>query len=115
MAAQHKVSFDSIAWHNPAPGVRQKLVRDGDTLLRLVEFTREFIEQDWCTNGHVGYVLDGEADVDFDGTTVHFAPCDGVFIPEGADHRHKLHVTSGVFRLILVEHAHQALRAGAAS
>ncbi len=100
-----RVDFDSLSWESQLPGARQKTLRHGNTTLRLVEFTREFVDPEWCTRGHVGYVLAGELDVDFDGNAVRFAAGDGIFIPSGEEHRHKAKVVSDVVRLVLMEHA----------
>ena len=101
----HRVAFDSLAWDDLAPGARHRAFRAGDTVLRLVEFTHGFVEPDWCLRGHVGYVLSGDLDVDFDGVLEHFTAGDGVFIPPGEAHRHTAIVVRDVVRLVLVEHA----------
>jgi hypothetical protein len=43
-----KVDFASLPWEEPATGVRSKAVTRDGKKLRLVEFTSEFVEQDWC-------------------------------------------------------------------
>jgi integrase len=35
--------------------------------MRLVEFSNEFVEAQWCEKGHIGLVLSGELDIDFSG------------------------------------------------
>jgi hypothetical protein len=70
------VAFESVPWAVLAPGARHKVYRVGDTVLRLVEFTCEFVEPDWCLHGHVGYALAGDLDVDFDGALEHFTAGD---------------------------------------
>ncbi|MFZ5868084.1 MAG: cupin domain-containing protein [Thermodesulfobacteriota bacterium] len=99
----YKVDFDSIPWETPAQGVRAKILKQDGKQLRLVEFTREFVEPDWCQKGHFGYVLEGQLEIDFDGTRVLFAQGDGVFIPPGEAHKHMARVLTDVVRLILVE------------
>jgi len=84
------------------------LYAQDDRRLRLVEFTKEFIEPDWCTKGHIGYVLEGQMDVDFAGHVVHFSAGDGLFIPAGEEARHKATVITDLVKLILVEDAEQA-------
>ncbi|MBM4326127.1 MAG: cupin domain-containing protein [Deltaproteobacteria bacterium] len=101
--AAYKVDFESIPWESPARGVRVKIHKGDGKQLRLVEFTREFIEPDWCRKGHFGYILEGQLEIDFDGMRVLFAQGDGVFIPPGEAHRHKAKVVTDVVRLILVE------------
>lgn len=101
----HRIDFGALAWERLAPGARQKAVRRGDMVLRLVEFTSEFVEPEWCSRGHAGMVLEGELDVDFDGAVVHLAAGDGIFILPGPNYRHKASVSSGMARLVLYEHA----------
>jgi quercetin dioxygenase-like cupin family protein len=105
VVVDHRVAFDSVPWDVLAPGARHKVFRDANTVLRLVEFSYGFVEPDWCVHGHVGYVLAGDLDIDFDGTRVRFAAGDGIFIPPGGGHRHRAVVVSDVVRLVLVEHA----------
>lgn len=54
MSNQVKVMFQELPWEEPGAGVRFKaFTRDGKRI-RLVEFTKEFIEQDWCKKGLPG-------------------------------------------------------------
>ena len=101
----YRVGFDSLDWETQLPALRFKAFRQGDTTLRVAEYARGFIAPEWCTGGHIGYVLEGEMDIDFDGNVVRFAAGDGVFIPEGEAHRHKPIVVTDVVRVVLVEHA----------
>jgi quercetin dioxygenase-like cupin family protein len=98
-----KIDFESLPWQSPAPGVRFKAHEQGGRRVRLAEFAREFVEPDWCTKGHIGYILDGQVEIDFDGRVVAFSAGDGLFIPPGQDCRHKAHVLTDVVRLIMVE------------
>ena len=100
---QYKVDFKSMSWDAPAAGVKCKAYQQGGRKLRLVEFAKEFVEPDWCTKGHIGYVLEGQMEIDFDGKVVAFRPGDGVFIPAGEEHKHKARVQTDVVKVILVE------------
>ncbi|MBC8233120.1 cupin domain-containing protein [bacterium] len=99
----YKVDFKSTGWETPAVGVRFKVHKQDGKQLRLVEFTNEFIEPDWCAKGHVGYILEGQLEVDFDGKVVIFNSGDGLFIPAGEEHKHIARVLTDVVKLILVE------------
>ena len=103
--SQHKVDFSSILWESPAAGVRFKVFRQDGRQLRLVEYRREFVEPDWCLKGHIGYVLEGRMEIDFDGVVVEYGPGDGIFIPCGEEHKHKARVLTDVGRVVLVEDA----------
>jgi len=100
-----KVDFASVSWEEPAMGVRSKAVTRDGRKLRLVEFTSEFVEQDWCFKGHIGYVLDGELEITFSDGTERFTSGDGIFLIGREEERHKAKVTGSIVRLLLVEDA----------
>jgi quercetin dioxygenase-like cupin family protein len=102
---QYKVDFDSMPWETPAEGVRFKSYEQDGRKLRLVEFAREFVETEWCMKGHIGYVLQGQMEIDFDGKVVAFSSGDGIFIPAGEKHKHKAKVLTNMVKVILVEDA----------
>ncbi len=102
---KRRIDFGSLAWQTPLSGARFKACQQDNRRLRLVEFTNGFTEPDWCAKGHVGYVLEGEMDVDFDGKIVRFSAGDGLMIPNGEQNRHKATVITDVVKLILVEDA----------
>jgi hypothetical protein len=99
----YRVDFASLPWEQPADGVRFKAYEQGGRRLRLAEFTRDFVEPDWCTKGHIGYVLEGQMEVSFHGRVVTFHSGDGLFIPPGSDHGHKARVLTDFVRVILID------------
>ena len=102
---QHKINFESMEWESPTDGVRFKAYQKGGRKLRLVEFSKEFVEPDWCTKGHIGYILEGQMEIDFDGNNEVFGPGNGVFIPAGQDNKHKGRVITDKVKAILIEEA----------
>ena len=101
---QNLIKFEHIAWERPHEGVKQKVYSDGKTRLRLLQFNEDFIENDWCLKKHIGYVLNGEMKIDFDGTIKHYKKGDGLWIPEGIDSKHKVLIEKGKHvELILFE------------
>jgi uncharacterized cupin superfamily protein len=100
---QYKIDFKMMSWDTPTSGVRFKAYEQGGRKLRLAEFTREFVEPDWCTKGHIGYILEGQMEIGFDGKVILFEPGDGLFIPAGEKHKHKGKVLTEVVKAILVE------------
>jgi hypothetical protein len=98
-----KVDFNSLSWQSPTKGVRFKAFLHGNRRLRLVEFSDEFVELEWCMKGHIGYVLEGEGEIDFSGQIVKYSSGDGVFIQAGLEHKHKLKVLSKTIQMVLVE------------
>ena len=101
----YRVDFASLPWETQLPASRFKAFRRGEAVLRVVEYTKDFVAPDWCSGGHIGYVLDGEMEIDFDGDVVRFTAGDGIFIPDGEAHRHKPAMLTDVVRVVLVEHA----------
>jgi hypothetical protein len=103
MDSEHRVVFETLPWTALAPGARQKACLHLGTVLRLLELSPGFVEPDWCRNGHVGYVLSGKFDIDFDGALVQYRAGDGIMIPRGDGHRHKAVVGAVAVQLVLVE------------
>ncbi len=99
----YRIDFESMPWVSPAVGVRFKAFERNTRKLRLVEFSKEFVEPDWCIKGHIGYILEGRMEIDFDGEKEVFGPGDGVFIPAGRQHKHKGRVLTDKVKAILVE------------
>lgn len=98
-----KVMFDSLVWQEAMPGARFKIFSDGKKQMRLLEFTSEFVEPHWCEKGHIGFVLNGELEIDFDGQIVSYSPGAGIFIPTGAPTKHKARSITPSVQLFLVE------------
>ena len=84
---QHIIDFRDIDWTEQRPGVRYKSLSRGSMTMRMVEFNAGVIEEDWCTKGHVGYVLDGRLDVDFGPSISHLKKGEGLYIAAGTPHR----------------------------
>jgi len=101
--SKYKIDFESMDWESPTVGARFKAYEQNGRKLRLVEFFKEFIEPDWCTKGHIGYVLEGQMEIDFDGSKEIFGPGDGVFILTGKENKHKARVLTDKVKVILVE------------
>ena len=100
-----RVGFDGEAWQATAPGARQKKVERVGKRLRLVEFATEFVEPDWCLKGHVGYLLAGELELEFEDRTERYRPGDAFVIRPGGADRHKARALGSTARLFLVEDA----------
>ena len=96
------IDFKNMDWESPVPGIQYKAYVRGNQRIRLVEFSEDFNEPDWCTRGHVGYVLEGRLTIDFDGKLIDFMSGDGIFIPEGEENRHKGKVARGEKALVIL-------------
>ena len=100
---ESRINFDAIPWEVPMAGVRMKAVKRDGKQIRLVEFTKDFVEPDWCEKGHVGYIMEGKLEINFDGRVEVYNPGDALVIPEGEAHKHMAMAVTDVVRLFLVE------------
>ena len=91
-----------MPWENPTAGVRQKEYTENGQKIRLVEFSEEFTEADWCKKGHVGYVIEGKISINFNGKVIDFKAGDGLFITEGEENKHKGSVGKGEKALLIL-------------
>jgi quercetin dioxygenase-like cupin family protein len=99
------ISFGDLPWETTVPGVRSKsVVRDGQRL-RLVEFFSEFVEPDWCTKSHIGYVVEGELEINCNGIVQRVRAGNGLFIPDGGEFKHRARIVGSRAVLVLVERA----------
>jgi quercetin dioxygenase-like cupin family protein len=101
---QYHIDFAASRWVAAgATGARYKVFKQSGRQIRMVEFSREFTEPDWCRKGHIGYVLEGNMEIDFGGKLVAYKQGDGLFIPAGEKNKHRLYVLSDKLVLIMVE------------
>ena len=56
-----------------------------------------------CAKGHYGLVLDGELEIEFQNEKILYKSGDGVFIPDGEEHKHKGRVLTESVKVIFVE------------
>ena len=64
MLENYKLVFDDLPWFEAGDGMRYKRIQQGDTQLRLVEWDRAMVHANWCFKGHIGYVIEGEVEID---------------------------------------------------
>lgn len=89
----YKINFDELNWDTPIKGVRHKIVDQEGTRIRLVEYTRE-MPLHWCCKGHAGYLLDGEMEIEYNSDKIIYKKGDGIYMPDGEEHKHKARVIS---------------------
>lgn len=99
---KYRERFDELPWIEPAEGVRHKVFDQDGKRLRLVEYSRRMPEH-WCEKGHYGIVLSGSLEIEFNSTREMYAEGDAVFLPDGAEHRHKARLLSDTATLFFVE------------
>ena len=98
----YRIDFSTVPWESPIPGMRQKVVVHRSKRIRVVEYSKDMAPH-WCEKGHWGYILEGSMEIEFDGGTKLYKAGEGVFIPDGPEHRHRGTVRSDVVRVVFVE------------
>lgn len=98
----YQIKFSDLEWTSPMEGVRSCEVVHEGRRLRVVIYTPQ-MPPHWCENGHIGYILDGEMEIEFPNTTLVFESGDGVFIPSGYDHRHRARALTERVTAVFVE------------
>ena len=94
-----------MPWEISAQGVRYKVYGEGSSQLRLLEFGKDLDHPNWCVTGHIGYVVEGIMEVEFDDQTITLREGDGMYFPAGDRDRHRPKALTDKVRLILVEEA----------
>ena len=98
----HLINFETLSWIEPAIGIRYKKYVNGNQQLRLVEFSEGFVELDWCSNGHAGYVVEGTFANDYNGDLEYYKAGDSFFITRGETDKHKVIMKKGERVLLLL-------------
>ena len=99
---QYKIDFENLEWESPMEGVKCKSYVNGDKRVRLIRYTKA-MPQHWCDKGHFGYVLAGEIEIEYPNEKYTYKGGDGVFIPDGEEHKHKGRVIGESATVIFVE------------
>ena len=99
---QYKIDFDELDWAEPLEGVKCKIFKQSGKQLRIVVYSKE-MPLHWCEKGHYGYILDGTFEIEYHNEKVVYQTGDGVFIPDGKEHRHRAKVLSEYVKAIFVE------------
>ena len=101
---KYKIDFNNITSESPFAGVQYKRYADGDKQIRLIEYTKE-MPLHWCEKGHWGMVLDGQMEIEFPSGKVIYKKGDGIFIPDGPEHKHRGRVLTESAKVVFVENA----------
>jgi len=99
---QYKADFEKITWETPIEGVRRKCFDQNNLRLRMTEYSKA-MPLHWCEKGHYGCVLEGELEIEYANETIIYKAGDGLFIPDGPEHKHRGRVLSDKVLVFLVE------------
>ena len=102
MTVQYKTEFDKLEWESPIKGVRHKFVDQNNLRIRLVEYSKD-MPLHWCEKGHYGYLIDGQLEIEFENEKIVYKSGDGIFIPDGSDHKHRGKVLTEKVSVFFIE------------
>ncbi len=108
MGQERSVPFGSLAWTADAPGIRAREAEVEGTRWALVEYAQGASREDWCEEGHMGYVVAGAIEYEFDDGHVPLRASEGeafllppASLGDGA-HRGR-NTANGLTRLFLID------------
>ena len=83
------VALESREWEDEAPGVRARAARADGRRWAIVEYAGGASRDEWCDDGHRGFVLAGEIEYEFgDGhPPIAAREGQGFVLPAGQAHR----------------------------
>ena len=100
--AKRRIDFGKLTWRKKSLGAPEKRYTRNGQVLRLVRYTDEFNEVDWCNKGHVGMVLSGRMVIDFGNEKVEYKAGDALFITAGDRDKHKAEIAPGEEATVLL-------------
>lgn len=105
MSAGGRLDFDAIDWADDQPDIHSRAEQALGQRWAIVEYEAGAAREEWCTDGHRGYVLAGEIEYEFDdGATppLRIAAGQGFYLAAGTGHRGRNTGTS-TNRLFLID------------
>ena len=89
MSAGGALDFDAIDWADDQPDIHSRAVSALDQRWAIVEYEPGAAREEWCTDGHRGYVLAGRIEYEFDDGSAPLAveQGEGFFLAAGTGHR----------------------------
>jgi quercetin dioxygenase-like cupin family protein len=89
MSAGGRLDFDSFSWEDDQPDIHSRAAEALGQRWAIVEYEAGAAREEWCTDGHRGYVLDGQIEYEFDDDSPPLAVVkgQGFFLAAGTGHR----------------------------
>lgn len=98
------VDFPSFGWEEDGPGIRALVGRAAGSRWAVVEYAPGAERDEWCTDGHRGYVVEGRIEYEFDDgrAPLSLARGQGFVLAAGTGHRGRNH-GSETTRIFLID------------
>jgi hypothetical protein len=99
------VDFAARPLEPETEGIASRALEVRDVRWALVEYEPETLRQDWCRQGHSGYVLSGDVTYEFDdgAPPIHISAGQGFRLPDDQGHRGRSGADGA--RLFLIDQA----------
>lgn len=83
MSEARNVPFDSMEWSDDVPGIRAKEAEVDNARWAIVEYEKGAKREEWCEDGHCGFVVMGEIHYEFDDgrNPLHASEGEAFFLP----------------------------------
>jgi hypothetical protein len=106
MSAGGKLDFDSIDWADDQPDIHSRAEHALGQRWAIVEYEPGAAREEWCTDGHRGYVLAGRIEYEFDDGTppLGVEQSQGFYLAAGTGHRGR-NTGDTATRLFLIDDA----------
>jgi len=106
VSAGGKLGFDSVDWADDQEGIRSRAAQALGSRWAIVEYGPHAARDEWCADGHRGYVLAGRIEYEFDdgAEPLSVGEGDGFFLAAGIGHRGR-NPGATVTRLFLIDDA----------
>ena len=89
MSVGGKLDFESIEWADDQPDIHSRAQAALGQRWAIVEYEPGAAREEWCTDGHRGYVIAGRIEYEFDdgSETLAVDEGQGFFLAAGTGHR----------------------------
>ncbi len=103
LSSAYKIQFEQMEWVEVGDGMRFKRFQQDELQLRLVEWDKAMVHPNWCLKGHVGYMVEGEVEIDIAGKVFNYKKGDVFVLPDGEAHKHRPKVLTEKAQFFAVE------------
>ena len=99
-----RLDFAAVGWADDQAGIRSRAATALGARWALVEYGPGAARDEWCTDGHRGFVVSGRIEYEFDDGSAPLAAEEGqaFFLAAGTGHRGR-NPGDGVARLFLID------------
>jgi quercetin dioxygenase-like cupin family protein len=104
MSEPRALRFSAIDWEADVPGIRDRATSVDGARWAIVEYAQGAAREQWCEDGHRGYVVEGEIEYEFtDGRErVRAGTGDAFVLPGGIAHRGR-NLAEGATTMFLID------------